>query len=365
MNTKKIIFFAYDLDIGGIETALLNLLNNLNYDKYDVSLILEYKRGINLEFINKNVKVIEYNLSTNKIVILRKIFNFIKRFIWTLKNKNKYDFSCAFATYSKMGCKLAKIASQNNSIYIHSDYFYVYNGNERNIRNFFDERGISEFKKIVFVSENSRQSFLKYYPSFDSKTYVINNFIDDKRIIKLADEKIEEKKEADILFTYVGRLDDSVKKVNRIIYTIKKLNENNLNCELIIVGSGPDEEKYKKYVLDNNVSKSIKFVGKKSNPYPYMKMADYIVLCSDYEGFPVTYLEAITLQKKIITTIDVTDNIIKIPLNYGYIVSKDEEKMYEEILEIIRNDKLKYSKFTISDYLKNNKEKLIDLIEKK
>ena len=364
MKKRKIIFFAYDLDIGGIEVALLNLLNNLDYKKYDVTLILEYKRGINLPFVNKHVRVLQYKLSENKIIILRKMINFTKRFIWTIKNKNKYSFSCAFATYSKMGCKLSKIASKNNSIYVHSDYSYVYNSDEKRIRNFFEEREISKFQKIVFVSENSRQSFLKYYPSFIGKTLVINNFIDDKKIIDMANEKIKEKKESKFLFTFVGRLDDSAKKLERILYVIKKLNEKSVQCHLIVVGSGPDEEKYKKYVLNNHLSKFVNFVGKKSNPYPYMKLADYIVLCSDYEGFPVIYLEAIALKKKIITTIDVTDNIIRIPNNYGYIVSKNKEQMYKEVLKIIKSDSLNYSSFSISDYLINNKEKLLNLIEK-
>ena len=70
-----------------------------------------------------------------------------------------------------------------------------------------------------------------------------------------------------------------------------------------------------------------------------MNEADYVILTSDYEGFPVTYLEAIVLNKKIITTIDVSDDAINMGKDYAFIVSKDEKKMVEEVKEILRKDK--------------------------
>ena len=71
-----------------------------------------------------------------------------------------------------------------------------------------------------------------------------------------------------------------------------------------------------------------------------MKKADYIVLSSDYEGFPVVYNEAIVLNKKIISTIDVSDDLISIPNRFGYIVSKDEKKMLSQIKKILKEDNL-------------------------
>ena len=62
------------------------------------------------------------------------------------------------------------------------------------------------------------------------------------------------------------------------------------------------------------------------------------LLTSDYEGFPVTYLEALVLNKQIITTIDVSDEEISIK-DYAYIISKDQDKMVKEVKEIIKKDK--------------------------
>jgi hypothetical protein len=73
-----------------------------------------------------------------------------------------------------------------------------------------------------------------------------------------------------------------------------------------------------------------------------MNEADYVILTSDYEGFPVTYLEAIVLNKKIITTIDVSDDAINMGKDYAFIVSKDEKKMVEEVKGILnKNSKVK------------------------
>ena len=106
--------------------------------------------------------------------------------------------------------------------------------------------------------------------------------------------------------------------------------------ELWLVGDGPDRKKYEDLVKKEKVTSRVKFLGRKKNPYPYMKMADYILMTSDYEGFPVIYLEAITLQKPLITTIDVSDDKLQIGKDYAYIISKDQKEMTKQIKEIIK-----------------------------
>ena len=96
---KKILFAAYSLDVGGIETALITLLKELAKE-YEITLVLERKQGIFLSEVPKNVKTITYKASNNKIVLFRKIANFIKQLIFKLKYKNKFDFAGCFATYS-------------------------------------------------------------------------------------------------------------------------------------------------------------------------------------------------------------------------------------------------------------------------
>lgn len=331
-DKKDLLFTSYSLGVGGIEAALINLLDRINYDKYNVCLVLEKKEGVFLSRINKNVLVKEFRVSENKNVIFRKLINCLKRIVFIILNYHNYDFSCCYATYSYSGNKLSRLSSTNNSIYVHSNYKHLYN--EEEFKEFFDSRNIDEFKNIIFVSNESKNDFLKTYPKLINKTKVFNNFVDISKIEKLSVEKISEKKPKNKkLFVYVGRLDDSSKKLSRLIDIADKIDE----VEVWIIGSGPDKEMYEAEVKEKKLEKKVKFFGLKSNPYPYMKNSDYVILTSDYEGFPVTYLEAIVLNKNIITTIDVSDDYIKIS-DYASIISKDD-KMIKQVKDILKKDK--------------------------
>ncbi len=114
---KKLLFAAYSLDIGGIETALLTLIHYLEKsNKYDITLVLEKKEGIFLKELSNKIKVVEYTPSNNKIVLIRKMINAIKRVKFILKYKNKFDFAIDYATYSLADSFVARTASENNAV---------------------------------------------------------------------------------------------------------------------------------------------------------------------------------------------------------------------------------------------------------
>ena len=337
-NKKELLFADVNLEIGGIENAQINLLNNINYDKYNVTLILEEKRGALLNKVNKNVQVKELKVSNQKNKYIRKTINLLRKLKYIIFNFHNYDFSCCYTTYSYSCNKIAKIASQNNVFYVHSNYKDVYETKEEFLE-FFNSRKIEEYRKIIFVSNESASYFEKIYPNLKSKIEVFNNFIDTNNIKRLSKLEIPEQKPKNKkLFVFVGRLDDSSKKVGRAINLVKEIK----NIELWIIGDGPDKEKYLELVNKNKLQEKVKFLGRKLNPYPYINIADYIILTSDYEGFPVTYLEAITLNKQIITTIDVSDEVINIGKDYAYIIPKDQTEMISAVEKIlIKNKKQK------------------------
>lgn len=332
-NKKDLMFAAVNFDIGGIEKALVNLLNRINYDKYNVDVVLEEKKGMFLSKIISKANITELKVSNNKNVFIRKLTNMYRKLIYTVLNYQNYDFSCCFATYSYSANKLALTASKNNAFYVHSNYTYIYK-EEKEFRQFFDTRNIDKYKRIIFVSNEAKDDFLKYYQKLEKKLDVINNFIDVDSIKITSKEELEIQKSKNKLFVFVGRLEDHSKKLTRALNLVKEIK----NIDLWIIGDGPDKKKYENYVKKNNISKRVYFLGRKSNPYPYMNEADYVILTSDYEGFPVTYLEAIVLNKKIITTIDVSDDSINMGKEYAFIVSKDEKKMVEEVKEILKHN---------------------------
>ena len=329
-HKKECLFTANDLNIGGIENSLINLTNNLNNDKYKTTIILEKKEGELLSKLHKNINVKEVKVYNNKNKYIRKIKNYLRKTIYQIYNYNTYDFSCCYTTYSYSANKLALVSSKNNSIYIHSNYNLVYSKEE--FYQFFDSRNITKFNKILFVSTESKKDFLEKYPILQKKCLVFNNFINIEEVNRLSDEKINySKNQKNIVF--VGRLDDSSKKLKRAINLIDKLDGYNL----MIVGDGPDKNMYKKEVVKLKLEKKVFFLGKKTNPYPYIKNAKALILTSDYEGFPVTFLEAIALNTKIITTINVTDDQLDIGKDFGLLINKDPKNMLKEIINYLEN----------------------------
>lgn len=355
---KNLLFTAYNLDLGGIETALVNLLDNINYDKYNVTLILEQKKGIFLSEVNQNAIVKELKVSSNNNPVMRKIVNATRKLIFTIFNYHNYDFSCCYATYSLSGNVLSRIASLNSSLYIHSNYKYVYK-EEKEFKEFFNKRSIEKFKHLIFVSNESKNSFLEFYPNMKDKSIVFNNFINIEKVLSLSKEKINLEKSKDkILFVFIGRLDDSSKKLTRAIHLINNLS----NTKLWIVGDGPDKAKYEKEVNKLHLNDRITFCNKQTNPYPYLNKADYFLLTSDYEGFPVTYLESIILKKPIITTIDVSDDEINIGKDYATIIPKEEKEMIKQVKQFLK-DKPKRKEIDLKEIQKlrmKNLEKIFD-----
>ena len=241
----------------------------------------------------------------------------------------------------------------------------------------------NNIRKIVFVSKKSRETFnnivdKEYIVKNNIKTFNIKNYIDGENIISKSNEfkeiendtKYEQLKEiikehnknGNIIFLNVGRhskeknLITLVKVFNNIIKKSEKREKENENEKqkqkedeygdnilekkiyLLMVGDGKETKELIKYVEENKLTDRIIFLGNKKNPYPYFKMADYVILTSLNERYPVVFQEAMILDKKIITT-DVSDAVIDIKEQQrGYIISFDEKNMKNEIIEILKKE---------------------------
>lgn len=333
---KKLLFAAHSLDIGGIEKALVTLLNRLSQiEEYEITLVLEKKEGVFLENLDNRIKVIEYKPYEKGNKYIRKIKNMFNRIKFILKYHNKFDFSAAYATYSLPACFIAKVASKNSALWVHADYMSLFKNDEEKVKDFFNKRKCSKFKNIVCVSKESRDSFVKVFEKAKENAIICNNYIDYKKIIDESNEKIDLKVDNNIpIFLNVGRHDEIQKKLTRLFEAAKKLNEDGLDFRIVLVGDGPDTEMYKKIVKDYELDDKIIFEGRKQNPYPYYKNSNYVILTSDYEGYPVVFLESFILQKPIITT-DVSD-YEQVEGRYGIVTKKDSESIYEAMKKCLK-----------------------------
>ena len=358
---KKVLFASYNLDQGGIETALLNMCQNLSNQNYDIYVYLEKKEGIFLKDIQKNICLRSQKVFNLKFRLLSKTLNMFNKLKFLITNFKEYDFSCCFATYSLSSNFIARYSSNNTAIYIHGDYVKAYENDIKELNNFFNKRKLDKFKHIVFVSNESKDNFLSLYPRFIDKSIVINNFIDSKKYLELSEKEIKEvKPKGKKLFLYVGRINNKQKNLILMINAFKLAYEESKKIELWLIGSGPDEKIIKDLIKEHKLEKSIKLLGVKPNPYPYFKICDYVILTSNSEGFPMVYGEAITFKKPIITTVDVTDESIDIKNNLGYICKKDEKYIKDVIIKVISNKSINYPQIDID---KINQTKL-DMINK-
>ncbi|MCI9286518.1 MAG: glycosyltransferase [Clostridia bacterium] len=330
---KKLLFAAYDMSVGGIETALLTLLNYLADKDYKITLVLERKQGIFLKDLNTKINVVEYKPASIRFLPIRKFINSIKRLKFIIKYKNKFDFSASFATYSKVASFTSRTASKNCALWGHADYFELFRQNKNEMKDFFEGIKYDEFKTIIFVSKKACNTFIEVFPQMKNKVVFCNNLINYKKIQNMSKEETDYKKDK-YTFINVGRHDETQKKLTRIIEAAEMLKEDNLDFKILFVGEGKDTSKYKKIANRSELRDNVEFLGVKKNPYPYIKLADAVILTSDYEGYPVVFLEALILNKPIITT-DVADAVDDINDKFGKVVKKDENDIYMAMKEFI------------------------------
>ncbi len=351
---KNILFCAYDLNVGGIEKALVNLLNCLDYDKYNVHLLLERKTGTWLSTIPKEVIVEEYTPYSEGNVLVRKFKNFLKLLKWRKNNKGKYDFSCSFATYSRVCAVTALMASVNNHLWIHSDYTKVYD--EKNLKKFLNGICFKKFKRRIFVSEDSMNNTMKFYKD-KGNNYVVYNIIDYPTMLKESKEKITDLKKKKTTFLNVSRHENESKNLYRIFDACIKLKKEKYEFDVYLIGDGKDTKAYKKYVKKNKLDDMIHFLGAKKNPYPYYKKTDAVLLSSVYEGYGIVILEAILFNKPVISTIVAdwkqANNI------YGIFVENDDDSIYYGMKKYLNDGFVIKDKY---DYKEHNK-KIIEQIE--
>ena len=193
------------------------------------------------------------------------------------------------------------------------------------------------------------------------KKEIIYNYIDREKVIEKAEEKTEiifDKNK--INFVTVARLVPQ-KAIDRIIRVHSKLIKNNLEHNFYIVGDGPEKEKLEDMIKEYGVSNTFHLLGKKENPYPYIKKADYFCLLSYFEGYPMVVEEAKILNKQILITDTAAREVV-----FGYeaaqIFENTEQGIFEGLKENIENF-VKIQDDTDNNY--NNKfiiEKIIELV---
>ncbi|QWH29826.1 glycosyltransferase [Bacillus mycoides] len=335
MKKKKILITSFDMAIGGVERSLIGLLNTIDYSKYDVDLMLFKHEGEFLFLLPKmpNLlkevkqyttfrKSIKQILQEGQITIgvtrtLGKIFGgahgryaksveagyFVIQYGWRItlpfipKLEEEYDVAISFLwPHYFIG---DKVRAKRKIGWIHTDY-----SNIKLNRN-MEYKMWSKMDNIVAVSEGCRDSFLSSLPNVNKKVEIIENILSPEFVREQAyQEDITEEiqvKSGKVKLVTVGRLSHA-KGIDLAMYALRNLLDQGYDIEWYVVGYGAQEAELRKLLAELNLEKRFFLLGKKTNPYPYIKACDIYVQPSRYEGKSVTVREAQIIGKPVLIT---------------------------------------------------------------
>ena len=251
--------------------------------------------------------------------------------------KGKYDVEIAFLEGPITRIFSYKNKNAKKMAWIHNDISQVFGkGLKSKLKRILDKKIYSKYDKLIFVSKDNKEKFKEIYPNINVDKQVIYNYIDKEKVSRKAENGQDIEFDKDVInFVTVTRLVEQ-KAIDRLIKVHKKLIDNGYYHKIYVIGDGPEREKLEDLVKENNVNETFLLLGKKENPYPYMKNATYFCLLSKFEGYGMVIEEAKILNKPII----ITDTAAREALaNYknSKILDNTEEGIYKGLEEAIEN----------------------------
>lgn len=334
----KLLFLINSLSGGGAEKVLIDIIKNLDREKYDITVCTIFNEGIYREEIPQHIKYRSVIKKPNGIkysLFWRMLKYLPRKWTYRLFIGGGYDVEVAFLEglstllLSGSTCK-KKIAWMHTDI-IENDFISPY------FRSDADHISVyKSYNKIVFVSTLSLNQFVKRFGDFGEKQ-VIYNFVDKKAIIEKASEGIslqKVKNENLPVVCSVGRL-IPIKGYMRLLSVHKRLIDEGINHNLWLLGTGDEESNLSEYIKENNLSDTVKLWGFQKNPYPYINKSDIYVCSSFAEGYPLSVAEALVLEKPIVATNCTGPSEIIGDSVYGLLVENDEEGIYTGLKSLL------------------------------
>ncbi|MDQ0256579.1 glycosyltransferase involved in cell wall biosynthesis [Evansella vedderi] len=375
---KDILFVMPSLAAGGGEKSLVNLLSKIDYDLYNVDLLLFEKSGEFMNLIPSKVNLLQ--LPTKYITFSTNIINSIKEFLVqgniklvysrfmfsikgrTIKNPNiseqktwkyigdsfgtlekSYDVAIGFMEKSSIYFVVEKVKSKKKIGWIHTNY------SNSGMNNYFDKSYFKQLNHIVTVSEECAKSLEQNFIEEKSKIKVIHNIVSPSIINNLSNNELPNNFNYESSFiniitiarlSYEKGIDIAVEACNLLINKGYKI-------KWYVIGDGKERGKLEELIGSFNLNDNFILLGTKANPYPFLKNSDIYVQPSRYEGKSIALDEAKILQKPIIVTnYDTSKDQIKDGKN-GMIVSMNAEGLYSGIKTLIEDD------IKVSSFIKN------------
>lgn len=337
---KKVLFLIHDLGQGGAEKVLVNLVNHLDRNSFDISVTVLFGGGINEEFLAKDIhfhsvfkRMIPGNSKWMKI--------FTPSQLHKICVKEHYDIEVAYLEGPSVrvisGCqdKSTKLISWIHTKHMNENEYYSSFRNKKEALNCYNR-----FDFTAFVSQDVSKSFCKNL-CFTKKCGVLYNTVESEKIKLLSTEKVPiDISEESTNLIAVGSL-LPVKRYDRLLKITKRLKDCHYNIHTYLLGSGPLEAELKKYIYDNQLEEYVTLLGYDTNPYKYLAKCDLFVCSSKTEGFSTATTEALIVGTPV-CTVDVSGMKEMLGENneYGIVTENSEEALYQGIKRLIDSPKL-------------------------
>lgn len=329
----KVLFMIHDLSVGGAEKVLVNLVNNMDRNKFDVTIMSLFDVGVNKQFLKSDVKYISCfkhaipgNSHYLKLLTPRQLYK------WLVKDN--YDIVVSYLEGPT--ARIAGGAPDDVKVvsWIHCT---MTNKKELSIGFRNSDEACACFKrsdKMVFVSDGVKQAFQAICATNNNS--ILYNTNDTDEISTKSIESLPLNFDTQIFsICSVGKL-TSGKGIERLLHIVRKLKTNGYKLKLNLLGNGDEENKLKQLTIKLNIADSVTFWGYQTNPYKFVANCDLYVCASYAEGFSTAATEALIVGTPV-CTVDVSGMKEMLGHNneYGIVVENDDEQLYNAIKALI------------------------------
>ncbi len=364
---QQLLFVLPSLEAGGGEKSLVTLLNCIDYDQYDVDLILFAPKGIFLKQLPKNVKLLYLNddYKTFTSGLSSAIVSFLKqgkmgmafsRLFYTfksnvIKNKGKaeqyswnhlkksiaslpkeYDAAIGFLEKSSIYFVVDCVKAKRKIGFIHNDYVKL------DLDASFDLPYFEKLNTIATVSEQCVTVLKEVFPTQKDKVQLLYNIVSAKLIHQMAEEQVTIDTSKPSLLS-IGRLHPQ-KGFDIAVEAAALLKKQGLNFVWYIIGEGAERTALEQAITKNGLEKYVVLLGIKENPYPYIKQTTIFVQPSRYEGKSIALDEAKLLHKPIVVTNFTTAKDQINHLKNGIICEMDANSLADALTSLLQNESL-------------------------
>ena len=334
----KMLFLIHDLGPGGAEKVLVNLVNNMDRAKFDITVMALFGGGVNQQFLAKDVRLINcHKKAFPGNSRLMKLFT--PKQLYRHYIKDRYDIIVSYlegpSARIVSGCTdpETKLVS----------WIHIEQKNRKQVAASF--RGYREalrcyrrFDRTICVSRTVRQDFLELVP-LDKPTDVLYNTNESAQIMAAATEPVPQGTFApnEIKLVGVGKILAN-KGFDRLARIHRRLREEGYPVHTYILGIGPQKESIGQYLKDNGLEDSFTFLGYQTNPYKYVSKCDLFVCASHAEGFSTAATEALIVGTPV-CTVEVSGMKEMLGENneWGIVTENDEEALYRGIRRLLED----------------------------